>query len=188
MRDDTEKQKMLAGKPFHSRSPELVDDKKKAISFLNKFNLIKNPYEIENELRGFLGSIGNNVKVGRDFDVTYGYNIYIGNNVSINRGCKFLDAGKISIGDFCIIGPCVHFYAASHPTDPHMRKDPVNKDIVIPENICIEENVYIGGNVTILPGIKIGKNSVIGAGSVITKNIPNNVIAAGNPAKLIRQL
>ena len=186
--EESEKQKMIAGKPCHSRDPELVADKVKAITFLKSFNVIEDPYNIESKLEGFLGKIGHRIKIGRDFDVTYGFNLFIGDDVSINRGCKFLDTGKITIGNNCFIGPSVNFYATSHPLDPEMRKDPINKDIVFPGNICVEENVWIGGNVTILPGVTIGKNSVVGAGSVVTHDVPENCCVAGNPAKVIKEL
>ena len=185
---ETEKQKMLNGKWFHSRDPELIKDKNKIITFLKVFNQNENPYKVEEKLRDVLGGIGTNVKVGRDFDVTYGYNLFIGDDVSINRGCKFLDTGKIKIGNLCFIGPNVHFYATSHPIDPKVRRNPETHDLVLPGEIVIGENVWIGGNVTIISGVHIGDNSVIGAGSVVTKDIPSNTVAVGNPARVIKKL
>lgn len=112
----------------------------------------------------------------------YGKNMIIGNNVFINFNCSFLDRGTITIGDNVLIGPNCNIFTTNHPLESKLRKSTISKPIVI------ANDVWIGGNVTILPGITINANSIVGAGSVVTKDVPKNVIVAGNPAKIIRNI
>lgn len=113
-----------------------------------------------------------------------GRNIRIGSAVFINAGAVILDDGDVRIGDHAFIGPNVQIYTAAHPIDSEIRR--TGLQYVVP--VSIGNNVWIGGNVTINPGISIGDNTVIGAGSVVTKDIPSGVIAAGNPCKVIRAI
>lgn len=112
----------------------------------------------------------------------YGKNLSIGKNSFINFGCSFLDRGQIIIGDNVLIGPNCNIMTINHPVDPTLRKATISKKIVI------ENNVWLGANVTVTPGVTIGENSIIGAGSVVTKDIPKNVIAAGVPAKVLKKI
>ena len=118
------------------------------------------------------------------FYCDYGINTQVGKNFYCNYDCVFLDCGKITIGDNVMLGPKVALYAVSHPIDPQVRI--LNYDYPVP--ITIGNNVWIGGSAVICPGVTIGDNSIIGAGSVVTKDIPANVIAAGNPCKVIRPI
>ena len=116
------------------------------------------------------------------FHTEFGKNTKIGKNVFINSCCRFQDNGGIEIGDKTMIGPNVTIVTINHEINPEKR---IN---ATPKPVKIGKNVWIGADCTILPGVTIGENSIIGAGSVVTKNVPNNVIVAGNPARLIREI
>ena len=118
------------------------------------------------------------------FRCDYGENIYIGDKSFINFNVSMIDLGKIKIGNRVLIGPSTGLFTAIHPTDPEIRATGIEKGV----DITIEDDVWIGGNATILPGVTIGKGAIIGAGSVVTKDIPEMTIAAGNPAKVIRKI
>lgn len=118
------------------------------------------------------------------FHCDYGYNIFLGENFFANFDCVFLDAAPIRIGKNCMIGPKTCIYAVGHPLEPDERA----KGIGLPEEVIIGDNCWIGGGVTILPGVTLGDNVVVGAASVVTKSFPSNVVIAGNPAKVIREL
>lgn len=116
--------------------------------------------------------------------VDYGYNIRVGENFFCNYDCVFLDCGKITIGDDVMLGPKVALYTANHPIDPEVRA--FRHDHGIP--ITVGNHVWIGGSSVVCPGVTIGDNTVIGAGSVVTRDIPSNVVAAGNPCRVIRPI
>lgn len=118
------------------------------------------------------------------FYCEYGTHIEVGENFYANTGCVMLDVGKITIGDNVLFGPSVSIYTAGHPIHPESRNSGYEYGI----SVTIGDNVWIGGSCVILPGVKIGSNTVIGAGSVVTKDIPDNVCAAGNPCKVIRKI
>lgn len=111
-----------------------------------------------------------------------GKNIHVGENVFINAGCKFQDQGGIFIGDGALIGHNAMIATLNHEEDPERRND------LYPQPVHIGKKVWLGSNVTILPGVSIGDNSIIGAGSIVTKNIPANVVAVGSPAKVLREI
>lgn len=118
--------------------------------------------------------------------IDYGTNVSIGKGVYINFNCVILDTCRVTIGDNTLVGPGVSIYAASHPVDPAVRKGMQG-----PENgreVHVGEDCWIGGNVTVCPGVRIGRGSTIGAGSVVTKDIPAFVVAAGNPARVLREV
>ena len=114
----------------------------------------------------------------------YGYNCRIGEATFINHGAYLMDAGKITIGSHCFIGPNCGMYTAIHAMLPEER----NRGIERAKPIVLGDNVWLGGDVTILPGVTIGSNTVIGAGSVVTKDIPSGVVAAGNPCRVMREI
>lgn len=118
------------------------------------------------------------------FHCDYGCNTYVGKNFYCNYDCVFLDCGDIRIGDNVMLGPKVALYAVGHPIDPTVRS--CGHDYPVP--ITVGSNVWIGGSCVICPGVTIGENTVIGAGSVVTKDIPANVVAAGNPCRVIRPI
>lgn len=127
---------------------------------------------------------GENSYIEPPFFCDYGRNTRVGKNFYCNYDCVFLDCGKITIGDNVMLGPKVALYAVNHPIDPVVRS--TNYDY--PEPITIGSNVWIGGSTVVCPGATIGDNTVIGAGSVVVKDIPANVVAAGNPCRVIRPI
>ena len=127
---------------------------------------------------------GENSYIEPPFFCDYGRNTRVGKNFYCNYDCAFLDCGPITIGDNVMMGPKVALYAVNHPIDPVVRAS--NYDY--PEPITIGHDVWIGGSTVICPGVTIGSNTVIGAGSVVTKDIPDNVVAAGNPCRVIRTI
>ena len=118
------------------------------------------------------------------FYCDYGFHIEVGENFFANYNCTIIDVAKVKIGDNCQLAPNVAIYTAGHPVHPHSRNSLYEYGI----GVTIGDNVWIGGNTVILPGVHIGSNTVIGAGSVVTKDIPDWVIAAGNPCKVIREI
>jgi maltose O-acetyltransferase len=179
----TEKEKMLSGK-LYFQCDELKNDMSKAKKITRLFN---ETTEEEMEYRAKLleelfGKVGKNPHVEPPFYCDYGYNISIGESFYANFDCIMLDVNKINIGNNVFLGPRVCIYAAGHPIDATIR----NALLEYGKPINIGNSVWIGGNTIINPGITIGNNTVIGSGSVITKNIPDNVVAAGNPCKILR--
>lgn len=187
----TEKEKMLAGELYDCGDAELLALWHRAKDLARDYNLTnssdtKRKSELLNEL---LGKVGNQLWITPPFHVDYGCNIYFGNNCEVNMNCTFLDDNKIIIGDNVLIAPNVQIYTAYHPTHYLDR-------FIISENetfnfcktqtapVIIGKNVWIGGGTIILPGVTIGDNTVIGAGSVVTKDIPADTIAYGNPCKV----
>lgn len=143
-------------------------------------------------LTELLGKLGDNVAIDTPFYCDYGKNIFIGANVIININCTFVDNSKITIGNHVLIASNVQLYTASHPTAPEERLicDWQEKGCAwfstYSEPITIKDGAWLGGGVIVLPGVTIGENAVIGAGSVVTRSIPDNCVAVGNPCKPIR--
>ncbi len=182
----TEKEKMLAGKLYMSFDSELVADRNNARRIIEAYN--KSTYEEttlkQKLLDELLVSHGINTAINPPFQCDYGYNISIGDHFFANYDCVFIDVNTITIGNNVMFGPKVCLYTAGHPTDAEVR----NLQLEFGYPIKIGNNVWIGGNVVVNPGVTIGDNTIIGSGSVVTKDIPSNVIAAGIPCKVIRQI
>lgn len=182
-----EKEKMLAGKLYDANyDKSLIEDRLKAKDKCYEFNNLK-PSEYEkrnNIIKELFGKTGKNFTIEQNFWCDYGYNIYAGENLYINHNCVILDCAKVEFGENVFIAPNCSFYTAGHPLDIETR----NKGLEYAKPIKIGNNVWIGGNVIVLPGITIGDNVTIGAGSVVTKNIPSNVVAVGNPCRIIKEL
>ena len=138
----------------------------------------------ENIIKNLFGKTGKIFTIVSPFYCDYGYNIEVGENFFINMNCIILDEAKVTFGDNVFIAPNCGFYTAGHPLDVEQR----NKGLEYAYPITIGNNVWIGAHVCVLPGVTIGDNTVIGAGSIVTKNIPANVLAAGNPCKVIRNI
>lgn len=145
-------------------------------------------------LAKLFGSVGENVVVDTPIHCDYGKHTFIGNNVIINMNCTFVDDEKITIGNNVLIASNVQFYTGTHDTDPKKRMNDNWKETgkawfnTLAKPITVEDGAWLGGGVIVLPGVTIGKNSVIGAGSVVTRSIPKNCVAVGNPCKPIRFL
>ncbi|WP_156300441.1 sugar O-acetyltransferase [Streptobacillus canis] len=181
----TEKEKMLSGMLYNPGDKELANDRRRARTLCHRYNN-EEPYSENraNIMKEIIPSSPEGFTIKGDFYCDYGYNISIGNNVYINYNAIILDCAKVVIGDNVLIGPNLNIYTAGHPSNIETRKS--GHEFAKP--ITIEEDVWIGGNVTILPGVKIGKGSIIGAGSVVNKDIPEKVTAAGNPCRIIKHL
>jgi maltose O-acetyltransferase len=188
----TEEDKIFAGKLFDNRSKELRDIKHKTHVLCQKFNLL-DEYD-ENRLpiiKEFIGQIGQKYYFQGPIQFNYGCHTYIGDNFFANFNTTILDDGRIYIGDNVMFGPNVSLMAASHPLIPEERVAMRYEDGHVSmseyaKEIHIGNNVWIACNVVILGGVNIGNNVVIGAGSVVTKDIPDNYLAYGNPCKPIR--
>lgn len=181
-----EKEKMLNGLLYYSSDEKLVSERRRARELIYKFNHIS-PYQSDERkriIKRLFGQVGNNFSIGDGFKCDYGYNIFVGENFYANYNCVILDCAKVDIGDNVFIAPNVGIYTAGHPLDVERR----NSGLEYAYPITIGNNVWIGANVVILPNVEIGDNTVIGAGSVITKNIPSNVLAVGNPCKVIKNI
>lgn len=131
-----------------------------------------------------LGTLGPDAHLNAPLFVDYGENLHIGARTFVNFNLTALDVAAITIGEDCQIGPNVQLLTPTHPIDPEMRRDKLEAA----EPITIEDNVWLGGGVIVCPGVTIGRNTVIGAGSVVTKDVPPNVVAVGNPARVIREI
>jgi len=182
----SDKEKMLAGHPYLANGSELVGERLFAKGLLFEFNNLR-PAQVEARnaiLQKLFGKTGRNFYVEPPFRCDYGYNIEIGDNFYANYNLVILDCARVKIGDNVFIAPNVGIYTAGHPIHSDLR----NQELEFALPIEIGNSVWIGGNVVINPGIKIGDNTVIGSGSVVTKNIPPNVVAVGNPCKVLRSI
>ena len=180
----SEKEKMISGKPYKAFGDELLAERQYAKEMIFDFNSLRpNQIDERNEiLKRLLGKTKDKYFIEPPFRCDYGYNIEIGENFYSNYNLIILDCAAVKIGDNVLIGPNVSIYTAGHPIHYEIR----NQEYEYAFPVIIGDNVWIGGNVVINPGVSIGENSVIGSGSVVTKDIPKNVIAIGNPCKVLR--
>lgn len=181
-----QKERMYANLPYlawlDGLSEMRLENKKK----IYEFNHLPPERWDENTslLKKILGKTGENIHIEAPFHCDYGCNIEVGENFFANYNLTVLDVGKVTIGANAQIAPNVSIYSAGHPIHPDCRNSGYEYGI----DVTIGDNVWIGGSATIMPGIHIGNNVVIGGGSVVTKDIPDNCIAAGNPCRIIRQI
>lgn len=177
---------MLSGKMYNDLTDELVKQREQTVFLTNEYNRSFGQEGVYREaiLRKFLKSIGEEVHFEPNFRCEFGFNITIGNHFYANFDCIMLDANTITIGDHVLIGPRVGLYTANHAIDAGERI----AGGCYARPIVIGDGVWVGGNVDIMGGVAIGENSIIGAGSVVTKSIPSNVIAAGTPCRVIREI
>lgn len=186
MTERTEREKMLAGELYDSTDPELTALRMRARQRTRRFNQSN---EDESGLRRSLlhelfGTVGEHLLIEPPFHCDYGQNIFIGANFFMNFGGIILDCNTVRIGDNVQCGPSVQLLTATHPLAAAERI--AGQEFSAP--ITIGDNVWLGGGVIVCPGVTIGANTTIGAGSVVTRDIPANVFAAGNPCRVIRSL
>lgn len=176
----SEKEKMLSGVLYDANEEVLVAERVRAKELCRKYNSeLKKDY-----LKELLGKTGKNFQIEPNFFCDYGYNIELGENFYANHNLVILDPGKVTFGDNVFIGPNSGFYTAEHPIDAETR----NSGVEYAFPIKVGNNVWFGGGVTVIGNVTIGDNVVIGAGSVVTKDIPSNVVAVGNPCRVLKQL
>ena len=183
---DDVKSKMLSGKPYKAFGDVLLAERQKAKELIFDFNNLR-PSAIEQRndiIKKLFGKTQATFFIEPPFRCDYGYNIEIGENFYSNYNLTILDCAKVTIGDNVMIAPNVGIYTGGHP----IHFEPRNAGYEYAFPIVIGNNVWIGGNAVINPGITIGDNVVIGAGSVVTKDIPPNVVAVGNPCRVVRDM
>ncbi len=180
------REKMVNGESYFANDEILMKDREKVKDLCFKYNTILPSKREERAklIKQILGKTGREIAVESNFFCDYGYNIEVGENFYINHNCVILDCAKVTFGDNVLIGPNCGFYTAIHPLNPDER----NTLYETAKPIKVGNNVWFGGNVTVLPNVTIGDNAVIGAGSVVTKDIPANVVAVGNPCKPIKNI
>ncbi len=183
----TEREKMNKGLWYDANyDKELLKQREEAeeLCFLLNQTSPAKTEEREEILKSLLPNKGEEVTILSPFYTDYGYHCFIGKRTFINHGAYLMDGAPITIGDNCFIGPNCGMYTAQHPVIAEERNQGLEKA----GPITIGDNVWLGGNVVILPGVSIGEHSVIGAGSVVTKDIPDHVIAVGNPCRVLRRI
>jgi len=180
----TEREKMLAGEIYNCLDPELDAERQNAKVLLRRYNLTEALPERQTILEQLLGQIGQNSIIEPPFYCAYGRNIYIGEHVFLNVLCTILDCNEVHIGHDVMIGPNVQIYTAAHELQAEARI----RGWEVAKPIVIEDNVWIGGGAILLPGVSIGRNAVVGAGAVVSRSVPANIVVAGNPARVIREI
>jgi maltose O-acetyltransferase len=190
----TEREKMLAGELYDPLDPELVAARERARNLCQDLNATREADEAERRriLCDLLGTGGDDAWIQPPFYCDYGSNIHLGRKCYFNFNCILLDVCTIRVGDYTIFGPAVQIYTASHPMDYKMRRPPASDEskvaLELGKTVEIGSDVWVGGAAIICPGVKIGDRAIIGAGSVVTREIPPDVLAAGNPCRVIREL
>ncbi len=182
----TEREKCAAGLMYDADFPGRNEDNLRCLDICHTFNQMK-PSQLAQRtalMYEILGKAGKNLRIEPNIRISFGYNIEAGDNLFVNHDCVFLDPGKITFGDDVYIGPQCGFYTAHHNIHPYWR----NQGYEYAFPIRVGSNVWIGGGTVVCPGVTIGSNVVIGAGSVVVKDIPDNVVAFGNPCRVHRPI
>ena len=184
MTDCTEKEKMLRGELYRAFEPSLTQERQKVKQICFDLNQTP-PSQQEQRIELIFQLLGRrDVWVESPFNVDYGYNVRVGENFYANHGCTILDANLVTIGKNCLLAPHVCISAATHPLNPQVRADGL--ELALP--ITIGDNCWIGANATICPGVTLGNGVVVGAGAVVTKDMPDNVVCGGVPARILRRV
>ena len=181
-----QKAKMLAGQPYMASDPELSAAHLRAQAMLARFNATSADADAERRtlLTELFERIGEGTVLKPTLRCDYGFNIAIGDRTFINYDCLLLDCNRITIGDEVQIAPGVHIYTATHPIDAKARRSGIESALPV----AIGDGVWLGGRAVVCPGVTIGANTVVGAGSIVTRDLPANAVAVGNPCRVIRQL
>lgn len=181
----SEWQKMVNGELYNALDLELVQARTRARDLCQDLNATRGAQDEERRsiLRQLFARGGDTVWMQPPFFCDYGINIELGERVFFNFNCVVLDVARVAIGDYTLFGPAVQIYTATHPFDAALRR---SQEFAKP--IDIGSDVWVGGGAIICPGVRIGARAVIGAGSVVTKDIPDDVFAAGNPCRVIRSV
>lgn len=182
----TNRERMLAGEMYIADDPESERLHRRGMQLADAYHRAEMSGDpgARDLLTDLVGTLGEGAHVTPPLFVDYGENIHIGARTFFNYNLTALDVARITIGEDCQIGPNVQLLTPTHPIDPQPRRDKLEAA----EPIVLEDNVWLGGGVIVCPGVTIGENSVIGAGAVVTKDIPANVVAVGNPARVIRSI
>ena len=182
----TEKQKMLSGELYDPLDPQLSAERRHARLLIKELNATRDEQVTERRriIGDLLRAVAKNVHIEPPFFCDYGSNITLGENVFFNFNCVVLDVAHVRIGSNVLFGPAVQIYTATHPLSAAARK----AGLELGKGIEIGDDVWIGGGAIICPGVRIGARAVIGAGSVVTRDIPAGVLAAGNPCRVLRKI
>lgn len=175
---------MLAGELYIGDDPELTRDSERAQSLLRRFNDAHAIDVRQAILTDLLGAFGEGSEIRPPLYCDYGYQTFIGERTFVNVGLVCLDVARVTIGHNVQIGPNVQLLTATHPVDAGPRRDKWESA----RPIAIGDNVWLGGGVIVCPGVTIGENTVVGAGAVVARDLPKNVVAVGNPARVVRPL
>lgn len=180
------KERMKSNKLYYCNDEKLMKEQLECLDLLYDFNMSRPSEQLKRGeiLKELFAEVGKNCYIEPPLHANWGRNTHLGDNVYANFNLTLVDDTDIYIGDSVMIGPNVIIDTGTHPINPELRRKQAQYNI----SVVIEENVWIGGGAIILPGVRIGKNSVIGAGSVVTKDIPENVVAVGNPCKVMREI
>jgi maltose O-acetyltransferase len=182
----TEKQKMLAGEPYDARDPGLSAERRRARLLFKALNDTRDDQQEERArlVRELIPGAGREVWIEPPFFCDYGTNITLGDRVFFNFNCVILDVAPVTIGSRVLFGPAAQVYAATHPLDAAERGSGLESG----RPVWIGDDVWIGGGAIVCPGVRIGARTVVGAGSVVTRDLPEDVFAAGNPCRIVRSL
>ncbi len=182
----TEREKMLAGDLYFAGGDHLTAERSKARHWMRRL-AASNPDDKSARhriIREGFGAVGSNPWIEPPFAVDYGWNISVGDDFYANFNCTILDVAPVTIGHHVLLAPNVQIYTATHPLEADLRL----RDLELGRPITIGNNVWIGGGAIICPGVTIGDHTVVGAGSVVTRSLPDRVVAVGNPARILRKL
>lgn len=179
------RERMLAGDPYLADDPDLAREARRAADLCGLYNAPTTPTEQRPQLlRDLLGAVGDGVTLRPPFYCDYGYQITVGPRTFANFGLVALDVARVTIGADVQMGPNVQLLTPTHPVEPGPRRD--KWEAARP--ITIGDNVWLGGGVVVCPGVTIGENTVVGAGAVVVRDLPANVVAVGNPARVVRTI
>ena len=182
----TEREKMAAGQLYDPGDPDLAADRQRAAELCRQLSQLPSDALDQREalLRQLIGGWGEDSFFTPPFHCDYGYHITTGKEFYANYNCEIIDCAPVTFGDNVMVGPSCGFYTACHPLDAAER----STGLEYAKPIRVGSNVWLGGHVVVLPGVCIGDNAVIGAGSVVTRDIPADVVAAGNPCRVLRPI